>query len=59
MAPFREFDPALGDDLMIRASLAWSGLVGTISLELFGHFTGVFEDPAIYFDHAVQRLAIA
>ena len=59
MAAFREFGAGLSDDLLLRAAVSWSGLVGTISLELFGHFVGVFDDPEIYFEDAIHRLAVA
>jgi AcrR family transcriptional regulator len=58
MAPLRDFGGGIGDDLLLRGTVSWSGLIGTISLELFGHFVGVFEEPETYFEHAVQRLAV-
>lgn len=57
MRGFREFTgPDLSDDLRIRASLLWSTLVGTVSLEVFGHFVGVYDDPEAYFEHVLRRL---
>lgn len=59
MSGLRDFsDGRLSDDLLIRATVAWSALIGTISMELFGHFVGVYDDPDAYFEHAVRRLAI-
>ena len=49
--------PALDDRVRARALLAWSALFGTISFELFGHFTGSVADADAFFDDAVRDLA--
>jgi len=49
--------PALDDAVRARALLAWSGLFGTVSFELFGQFGGVLTDADAYFDDAVRDLA--
>jgi AcrR family transcriptional regulator len=49
--------PALDDAVRLRALLAWSGVYGTISFELFGHFVGSVEDADRYFDTAMGELA--
>ncbi|WP_369139461.1 TetR/AcrR family transcriptional regulator [Modestobacter versicolor] len=49
--------PAIDDRVRARALLAWSGLYGTISFELFGHFAGVVLDPDAFFDDAMRDLA--
>jgi AcrR family transcriptional regulator len=49
--------PALDDRVRARALLAWSGLYGTISFELFGHFVGSVTDPDAFFDDAMRDLA--
>ncbi|MGY1630117.1 TetR/AcrR family transcriptional regulator [Geodermatophilus sp. SYSU D01186] len=49
--------PALDDAVRLRALLAWSGLFGTISFELFGHLVGSVEDAERYFDVAMGELA--
>ncbi|SFF59487.1 TetR/AcrR family transcriptional regulator [Blastococcus tunisiensis] len=49
--------PAIDEDVRVRALLAWSALYGTISFELFGHFTGSVEDGDRYFDRAMTDLA--
>jgi hypothetical protein len=49
--------PAIGEDLRVRALLAWSAIYGTISFELFGHFVGSVEDADRYFDRAMTELA--
>jgi AcrR family transcriptional regulator len=49
--------PTLDDAVRLRALLAWSGLYGTISFELFGHFVGSVEDADRYFDTAMGELA--
>ncbi|CCH90422.1 Transcription regulator, TetR-like [Modestobacter italicus] len=50
-------DPALDDRVRARALLAWSGLFGTVSFELFGHFTGAVADADAFFDDAMRDLA--
>src|SRR3954465_5027531 len=49
--------PALDDTVRARALLAWSSLFGTISFELFGHFTGAVTDADGYFDATMRDLA--
>jgi AcrR family transcriptional regulator len=49
--------PALDDRLRSRALLAWSGLFGAVSFELFGHFVGSVTDAAAFFDDAMGDLA--
>ncbi|MCZ2838314.1 TetR/AcrR family transcriptional regulator [Modestobacter sp. VKM Ac-2985] len=49
--------PALDDAVRARALLAWSSVFGTISFELFGHFTGASADPDAFFDDAMRDLA--
>ena len=40
-----------------RVVLAWSGLIGVISFELFGHFTNVVADRDAYFAYACRLTA--
>lgn len=40
-----------------RLILAWSGLIGVISFELFGQFNGVITDYAEYFDYTARATA--
>jgi AcrR family transcriptional regulator len=49
--------PALDDRVRARGLLAWSGLFGTISFEVFGHFVGSVTDPDAFFDDAMRDLA--
>lgn len=50
--------PALSDPEVVgRALMAWSGLVGVISFELWGHLVGAIADHDAYFDHVARRLA--
>jgi AcrR family transcriptional regulator len=49
--------PALDDRVRARGLLAWSGVFGTISFELFGHFTGAVTDADAFFDDAMRDLA--
>jgi len=49
--------PALDDRVRARTLLAWSGLFGAISFELFGHFVGSVTDADAFFDDAMTDLA--
>jgi hypothetical protein len=49
--------PALDDRVRSRALLAWSGLFGAVSFELFGHFVGSVTDADAFFDDAMRDLA--
>jgi AcrR family transcriptional regulator len=49
--------PGLDDRVRARALLAWSGLFGAVSFELFGHFVGSVTDPDAFFDDAMRDLA--
>jgi AcrR family transcriptional regulator len=49
--------PGLDDRVRGRALLAWSGLYGTVSFELFGHFTGAVADPEAFFEEAMRDYA--
>ena len=49
--------PGVPDDPALGALTAWAGLFGIISFELFGQFTNVVTDRAVYFDHAASALA--
>ncbi|GIG71588.1 TetR/AcrR family transcriptional regulator [Phytomonospora endophytica] len=40
-----------------RIVLAWSGLIGVITFELFGQFNGVITDFAAYFDYTARATA--
>ena len=44
------------DHIVAAALIAWSGLFGLVSFELFGQFENVVTDRAAYFDHAAARL---
>lgn len=47
----------LPDSLTPRAVMAWSGLYGAISFELFGHTNNVVDDRRQHFDATIDRLA--
>jgi AcrR family transcriptional regulator len=47
----------LPPQLAARGVLAWSGLFGAISFELFGHTHNVVDDHEAYFDATVTRMA--
>jgi hypothetical protein len=58
LAPVRAAFPAdVPDDLVVRGLMAWSDLIGTVSLEINGQFHNVLADPGVYFDHAMRRIA--
>jgi len=45
------------DRVRSLALLAWSGLFGAVSFELFGHFVGSVTDAEAFFDDAMRDLA--
>ena len=47
--------PGASDEVLSRGLWAWTGLFGTISYELFGHFHRIIDDYDAYFDHQVRR----
>jgi len=46
------------DEVAAGALIAWSGLFGLVSFELFGQFENVITDRAAFFDHAATRLGL-
>jgi AcrR family transcriptional regulator len=54
-------DGRVSDDLMLRGIGAWGGLLGAVSLELYGHLHNVVASGArarkAYFDHQMHLLA--
>ncbi|MBO0817291.1 MAG: WHG domain-containing protein, partial [Actinobacteria bacterium] len=46
------------DEVTAGALIAWSGLFGLVSFELFGQFENVVTDRAVFFDHAAARLGL-
>lgn len=43
--------------VLLRAVTAYTQLFGAISLELFGHLRGAFDDDAVFFAHSIDLLA--
>ncbi|GAA4719248.1 TetR/AcrR family transcriptional regulator [Isoptericola chiayiensis] len=43
-------------EVVARVLMAWTGLFGTVSFELFGHLNNAVSDPADWFDAVVARL---
>lgn len=43
--------------VLTRAITAWTQVIGAISLELFGHLQGGFDDNAALFEHTVRLMA--
>jgi AcrR family transcriptional regulator len=62
IAPFREFAGGrASDDLLLRGLASWGTLLGTVSLELFGHLHNVVEEGeaarTAFFDHQMRQVA--
>jgi AcrR family transcriptional regulator len=59
VAGLRTFAPESTDEaLLLRGVAAWATVVGTISLELYGHLVNAVDDHEAHFDHVVQTLAV-
>jgi AcrR family transcriptional regulator len=58
LAPIRKhLPPAVPDDLVVRGLMAWSELIGLISLEINGQFVNVIDGMDDFVDHALRRTA--
>jgi AcrR family transcriptional regulator len=58
LAPVRAAVPEhVPDDLIVRGLMAWTELIGTISLEINGQFHNVIADMDEYYEHAMRRIA--
>ena len=62
IGPFRAFAAGqASDDLLLRGLSAWATLLGTVSLELFGHLHNVIDEDAdaraAFFDHQMREVA--
>ncbi|WP_030903923.1 TetR/AcrR family transcriptional regulator [Streptosporangium amethystogenes] len=53
-ARVRELMPGVPDDVIVRGLIAWTGLFGWISFELFGQFNNAILDRAAAFDHTMR-----
>lgn len=49
--------PDVGDEVMVRALIAWTELFGALSFELFGRFQNTITDLATWFDHQARVMA--
>lgn len=63
IAPFREFAGGqVSDDLLLRGLASWASLLGTVSLELFGHLHNVVAEApaerAAFFEHQMRQVAV-
>ncbi|XVV06177.1 TetR/AcrR family transcriptional regulator [Actinosynnema sp. CA-248983] len=47
----------VGEELLARGYLAWTGLFGLVSFEVFGQYRGSFSDFGAHFEYQVDRLA--
>ena len=58
LAGIRDFAGTdLSDELVMRGLQSWSGLIGAISLELFGHLANGVLDHETYFAELARRMA--
>jgi AcrR family transcriptional regulator len=58
LAPIRGLlPPIVPDDLAVRGLMAWTELVGLISLEINGQFVNVIDGMDDYADHTLRRTA--
>lgn len=58
IAPISElFDTRVGDERLMRALMAWSTLIGAITLELFGHLENGVLDYDVHYAQVCERLA--
>jgi hypothetical protein len=62
IGPYRTFAGGqASDDLLVRGLSSWATLLGTVSLELFGHLHNVVEEGpdarAAFFDHQMREVA--
>ncbi|MEV4376490.1 TetR/AcrR family transcriptional regulator [Streptosporangium sp. NPDC049644] len=53
-ARVRELMPDVPDDVIVRSLIAWTGLFGWISFELFGQFNNTIMDRTAAFDHTMR-----
>lgn len=47
------------DDLIFRGLMAWTQLIGTVTLEVNGQFDNVISGMDAYFDHVMRRTAVS
>ena len=53
-----QFDPAIPDDLIVRGVLAWTGMFGCVSFEIFGQYgSDTFADAGDLFERQLALLA--
>ena len=52
----------VSEDLLLRGLASWGTLLGSVSLELFGHLHNVVEEGAdqrdAFFDHQMRQVAV-
>ena len=49
------FGDGVSDVGVVRGLMAWTGLFGALSFELFGHYVHVVDDNEIFFDHLARQ----
>ena len=58
IASAKEFaGPEFTDDLTYRALTAWGALIGSLTLELFGHLNNAVDDYDAWFEQTMLRIA--
>ncbi|MFI6510247.1 TetR/AcrR family transcriptional regulator [Streptosporangium sp. NPDC050855] len=56
-ARVRELMPGVPDDVIVRSLIAWTGLFGWVSFEMFGQFDNTILDRSAAFDHVMRLQA--
>lgn len=55
--PVQEYaGPEFTDEMTYRALVAWGGVIGALTLELFGHLHNAIADYDAWFEHSMFRL---
>ena len=50
--------PGVPEDLIYRGLMAWTMLIGMISLEINGQYTAIISDREEFFEHVMRRMAV-
>ena len=48
--------PGMPVEEVVRVVQAWATLIGTISLEVFGHWRNTVLEPELFFEDSVRRM---
>jgi hypothetical protein len=44
------------DELLLAGLAAWTGVIGAVSVEVFGHLRNVLDEPSAHFDAMVSMI---